>query len=78
MLMGKSSELRKTQMYSGGQWIDLSSTYSTQWDQWSQSFAGYKESLSGWTGGTYTSPDGTVTISDIQVNPDLSNSLFQP
>jgi len=33
--------------------------------------------LSGWTGGTWTSPDGTVTISNIQVNPSLADSLFQ-
>jgi len=71
-----NGETQQAWMSSGDQWTDLSSTYSTQWSTWSQSFGSYQESLSGWTGGTYTSPDGSVTISDIQVNPTLDDSLF--
>ncbi len=67
---------QKAWMYAGGQWLDMSSTFSTYWSTWSQSFSGYQESLSAWTSGTYTSPDGSVTISDIQVNPSLDDSLF--
>jgi len=69
---------QKLWIYAAGQWMDLSSSFSEYWGTWNQAFTGYTGSLSGWTGGTWTSPDGTVTISDIVVNPDLSDSLFQP
>ena len=68
---------QKVWMYAAGQWTDLSEGFSTYWSQWSQTFQGYKTGLSGWTGGTWTSSDGTVTISNIQVNPSLSDSLFE-
>lgn len=65
-------------IYSAGQWVDLSSMYASYWDTWNSSFEGYQTSLSDWASGTWTSPDGTITISDIQVNPVLADSLFQP
>jgi len=64
-------------VYAMGQWTDMSSSFSTYWDTWTGAFEGYQTNLSGWTGGTYTSPDGTVTIHDIIVNPSLDDSLFQ-
>jgi hypothetical protein len=72
-----NGEQEKVWMYIAGQWMDFSSSYSDYWEQWNSAFSGYKESLSGWAGsGTWTSPDGTVTISNIQVNPTLEDSLF--
>ena len=68
---------QKVWIYEGGTWVDLSSSYSTYWSQWSQAFAGYQTDLSGWTGGSWTSSDGSVTINDVQVNPSLSDSLFE-
>ena len=69
---------RKVWMYAGDQWIDMSEHFSEFWDEWASSFEEYRTELSNWTGGTWTSPDGSVTISDIQVNPSLPDSLFQP
>ena len=67
----------KAWVYAAGTWIDMSEYYSTYWSEWSSTFEGYETYLSGWTGGTWTSPDGTITISNIQVNPSLSDSLFE-
>ena len=67
--------------YSGGEWIDLSDTFSDQWDAWNSTWAGYKGSLVDWTGTgdwTYTDPDGnSVRVYDIAVNPSLADSLFE-
>jgi len=71
-----NGETQQAWIYTAGQWIDMSSTFSSYWSTWSESLSGYQESLSGWTSGTYTSPDGSVTISNIQVDPTLDDSLF--
>jgi hypothetical protein len=55
-------------------WYDMSSSFSTYWNQWNSSFTGYTADLAGWTSGSITV--GTVTISNIQVNPSLDDSLF--
>lgn len=68
---------QKLWVYAAGMWVDLSDQFSDYWDMWSASFEGYQADLSGWTGGTWTSPDGTVTIRNIIVNPSLSDSLFE-
>ena len=66
---------------SGGQWTDLSSTYASQYNTWNSAFLGYKNSLTSWSGTgdwTYTDQNGdTVKITNISVNPTLSDSLFQ-
>jgi hypothetical protein len=67
---------QKVWIYAAGQWIDMSGSFSEYWGTWEGAFEGYQTDLSGWTGGTYTSPDGTVTIHDIIVNPTLDDSLF--
>lgn len=64
-------------MYIAGQWTDYSDEFLSYWGAWSESFEGYQTELSGWTGGTWTSPDGTVTIRDVILNPSLSDSLFE-
>jgi hypothetical protein len=72
---------QKAWAYAGGTWQDLSSSFSTQWDSWQSTFTGYRDHLSGWTGGdyTYTAPNGdSVRIYSISVNPSLADSLFQP
>jgi hypothetical protein len=71
-----NGELQKFWMYSSGVWMDMSAYFSQYWDIWESAFVGYQADLSGWTGGTYTSPDGTVTIHDIILNPVLDDSLF--
>jgi len=60
----------------GGVWTDLSENFSAYENTWGTVPQTVKTDLSGWTSGTYTSPDGTVTISNIQVNPTLDDSLF--
>jgi outer membrane lipoprotein-sorting protein len=59
----------------GGTWTDMSSYYSTYFDTYSTMLSGYQTDLGSWTGsGNITV--GTVTISNIQVNPTLADSLF--
>jgi hypothetical protein len=62
---------------SNGYWVDMSSQFSTVWSSWGSYLQSGQTSLSEWTSGTYTSPDGTVTISNVQVNPTLADSLFE-
>jgi hypothetical protein len=72
--------LQQAWMQSGGQWIDLSSTYTSQWSNWDSTFTSYKNSLASWAGVgdyTYTSYGETIRIYDITVNPSLADSLFQ-
>ena len=62
-------------------WMDVSSYFQTYFDQYRAEFESYQEQLSGWTGGDYTYTDPTtgysVAMSNIEVNPDLPDSLFQ-
>jgi hypothetical protein len=64
----------------GSGWVDLSATFSDEWNLWEPTWQGYTDNLATWTSGdwTYTAADGaTVTISDITVNPSLADSLFE-
>jgi hypothetical protein len=71
----------KVWICSDGEWMELSSMYQSYWDTWSTTWEGYRTSLIDWTGygeWSYTTPDGdSVRIYDINVNPSLSDSLFQ-
>jgi len=69
--------LQKVWVSYGGTWTELPGEYSTQWSTWDEMLSGYQTDLAGWTSGTYTSPDGSVTISNVQVNPTLADSLFE-
>jgi hypothetical protein len=71
---------QKAWVYSGGEWTDVSSAYSTQYNTWNSLYLGYVNSLAAWTGGdwTYTSEGTTVRIYNINVNPILPDALFQP
>jgi hypothetical protein len=74
---------QKAWMYSNGQWIDISSTYSDQWSTWTSLFNRYVSDLSNWSGEgdySYTNPSTgeTLRIYDIQVNPQLPDSAFAP
>jgi hypothetical protein len=73
--------LQKVWVSYGGQWTEVTGDFSTYWSQYDAMFSSYQESLAGWTGGdyTYTDPSSgtTVTISNIQVNPSLNDSLFE-
>jgi len=73
---------QKAWMYSSNQWIDLSDGFASQWSTWSSTWEGYLKDLTNWSGGdfTYTSPvsGDTVKIYDVQINPQLPDSLFAP
>jgi hypothetical protein len=66
---------------SDGEWMELSSMYQSYWETWNSAWQGYQTSLLDWTGHgewSYTTPNGdSVRIYDINVNPSLSDSLFQ-
>lgn len=64
--------------YTNGEWTDVSSTYSSQYSTWYGTWHGYVQYLSLLTGGgfTYTSGTNSYTISNINVNPSLDDSLF--
>ncbi len=73
---------QKMWINSGGEWIDMSTDFSTQWDSWNQTWQGYETSLAEWAGTgeyTYTYPGTgeTLRIYNIAVNPELADSLFQ-
>jgi len=75
-----NGEQQKAWSYMDGQWTE-SSDFSAEWDAWSSTLTGYKESLADWTGTgewTYTQDGTTVRIYDITVNPTLADSLFEP
>ena len=65
----------------GGEWTDVSTDFTVYWDDtWDPILNGYQASLADWTGGDIQINAGgeTVTVSNIQVNPTLADSLFQP
>ncbi|HUK85417.1 MAG TPA: hypothetical protein VLU95_06115 [Candidatus Acidoferrum sp.] len=78
---------QKAWVYQGGQWTDLSSEFSTILPT-EQSAAGiYTNMLEAYGGSgsyTYTIPSGQpnagdkATFTNIQINPSLPDSLFQP
>jgi len=89
-LMGQNMVLvineseRSAWAFTGGIWMDMSSEFDQYWEQMDQAFEQAKDQLRGWTGefgGTYTytepSTGATVRIYDIQINPNLDDSLFQ-
>ena len=71
---------QKAWSYSDGEWVDVSDSYTTQYNLWSSVYQGYVSSLAGWTGGdwTYTAEGATYRIYDISVNPSFPDALFQP
>ncbi|MFW6040566.1 MAG: hypothetical protein ACOC85_01880 [Thermoplasmatota archaeon] len=75
-------ELKKAWIYSDGVWEDLSEWFEVWYDTYYvQQFEDYMTELYDWTGGeyTYTEPSEgiTVTFSGIQIDPSLSDSLFE-
>lgn len=72
----------KVWVCSDGEWMEFSEElYQTYWQTWNTAWQGYHTNLLDWTGygdWSYTTPDGSsVRIYDINVNPSLSDSLFQ-
>ena len=73
-------------IYAGDQWMSYSQTgmnFNDFWDMWAEGFTSYHESLveewNGVQGWTYTIPGiGSVTYTNITVNPSLPDSVFQP
>jgi len=63
-------------------WQDVSAVMQTYLEQYQTEFEAYRTELSGWTGGDYTYTDpatgASVRIYNIEVNPTLPDSLFQP
>jgi hypothetical protein len=71
---------QKAWMQSGGQWIDLTSSFSSEFSNWEDTFSGYQTSLEDWNGlndWSYTVGGETIRIHDISVNPSLPDSLFE-
>ncbi|HEX7483148.1 MAG TPA: hypothetical protein VF350_06755 [Candidatus Bathyarchaeia archaeon] len=71
---------QKAWMQTGGQWIDLTSSFSDEFSNWDSTFKGYQTSLADWNGlndWTYTVNGETITIHNISVNPSLPDSLFE-
>lgn len=81
-----SGSTRQGWIYSGDQWLEFTAMYQdfdTFWNEWANSFEGYQgylaEEWTGLTTWTYTIPGmGTVTYTNIDINPVLPDSLFQP
>lgn len=74
---------QKAWMYSDNQWTDLTEDFQSQWDTWSSTWQGYMQEFNAWSGVgdfTYTVPfsGDTLKISNVQVNPQLPDSLFAP
>ncbi len=74
---------KKAWMYANNQWIDLSSEYTDQWNRWDSIWSGYVADLDNWSGigdYSYTDPStgDTLRIYDIQVNPQIPDSVFTP
>lgn len=77
---------RQGWVYTGDQWIEFTTMYQDFdefWDAFYESFEGYQTTLAEeWTGvqgWTYSFPGmGTVTYSNIDINPSLPDSVFQP
>ncbi len=72
---------QKAWMCSGDQWVDLSEGYADLWNTWNSTWEGYYEDFANWSGTgdyTYTSPvsGDSVRIYDVQINPQLNDSLF--
>ena len=63
-------------------WQDLSSTWEVVQEEYMTQLYDLMDQLAEWTGGDYTYTDpatgATVTVSNIVVNPDIPDSLFQP
>jgi outer membrane lipoprotein-sorting protein len=72
---------QKAWMETGGQWIDLTSSFASEFSNWDTTFKDYQTSLADWNGlndYSYTVNGETVTIHSISVNPSLPDSLFEP
>jgi len=77
---------QKVWVYEGGQWTDISTEYSATLSSVQSSAGIYVNMLVGWGGSgsfKYTVPSGqpnagdTATFTNIQINPNLPDSLFQ-
>jgi hypothetical protein len=77
---------REGWVYTGSQWVEFTAMYQ-DFDEFRDAFYGvfneyYNYLAEEWTGvqvWTYTVPEkGTVTYTNIKVNPNLPDSLFQP
>ncbi len=65
------------------QWVDLSNSYDSQWNTWNNLWNSYLDDLTKWSGTgdyTYTNPStgDTVKLYDVQVNPQIPDSVFAP
>jgi hypothetical protein len=72
---------QKAWVYSSGQWQDISTGFSSQFDALNTQFLGFFNQLKGWSGSgdlSYSANGATVRIHDILVNPSLSGNLFGP
>jgi hypothetical protein len=65
-----------------GTWTDVSSTFNNLWSIWGTHWTNLRNALANWSGTgdyTYTASTGeSVRVYNINVNPSLADSLFQP
>lgn len=64
-----------------GAWKDVSDAFDIHWNQWKPVFEDYVNHLEDWPGigdWTYTTDDGSVRVYNIDVNPELPDTMFQP
>jgi hypothetical protein len=78
---------QKAWVYSAGQWTDISSSYTSQLSTVESTAGIYVNMLKAYGGSgsfTYTVPSGQpnagdkATFTNIQINPSLPDSMFQP
>ncbi len=69
--------------YVNDEWVDLSNSYDSQWTTWNNLWNSYLDDLTKWSGTgdyTYTNPStgDTTRLYDVQVNPEIPDSVFAP
>ena len=70
---------QKAWVKAGPTWTQIPE-FASEWDSWDQTWQSFKSSMVDWTSGewTYSVGGDTVRMYNIQVNPNLADSLFQP
>jgi hypothetical protein len=73
-----NGKLEKAWVSSGGDWMEVPD-FGDEWDTWDDTWQSYEDELGDWTGGdqTYSLGGDTVRIYNIEINPNLPDSLFQ-
>ena len=73
-----NGKLERAWVGTGDTWTEVSD-FADEWSTWDETWQDYENELADWTSGdqTYSIGGDTVRIYDVQVNPNLPDSLFQ-